>query len=587
MLEDENVAANIFIEPNGGDVTDEDSEEEDGGGFLNNLSGKQLNAPAELVISSRRYSSIGASAHSLETPSCSDSHTNISDSIPHQHENEEPKENSYQTPKWRKNTSFPEVNVVFPEADYSKYRDFSPAELFELFFDDELFELVVQQSILYAHSKGETNFFVTKNEIKVFLGILMVSGLCPAPSRRLYWKIDSVCQNNFASNAMRRNRFEKIMQYFHFADNPTLNESSDKYAKIRPLAKLLLTRFGQHFQPEENLSHDEVMIEYFGRHGCKQCIRGKPFRFGYKVWCLNTSEGYLASFDLYQGKTYEGNKENEELFGKCGATVLKNLASLPANKQKLPFKLYFDNLFTSLQLLQHLKCSEYGATGTLRENRGKKCPLTPVNNMKKLPRGSAEYVTDTANQIVVCRWMDNSVVTIASTCHTNQNSSKVFRYSQKEKKRIQIDCPEVIKKYNKHMGGTDRQDQNIAKYRISFRGKKWYWCIFTWLLDISIQNAWILHKKCGGSMPQFDFKEYIALSYLQRYGTPPQLPGPSCPKRKRVIDDVRYDGFKHYLVEIPKRRRCAGEFCSKRPFTQCCKCDVGLCVGCNLDYHTK
>ena len=213
------------------------------------------------------------------------------------------------------------------------------------------------------------------------------------------------------------------------------------------------------------------MIEYFGRHGCKQCIQGKPIRFGYKVWCLNTSEGYLASFDLYQGKTYEGNKENEELFGKCGATVLKNLDSLPANKQKLPIKLYFDNLFTSLQLLQHLKCSGYGATGTLPENRGKKCPLTSVNNMKKLPRGSAEYVTDTANQIVVCRWMDNSVVTIASTCHTNQNSSKVFRYSQKEKKRIQIDCPEVIKKYNKHMGGlTDKIKilRNIA-YRFGVK----------------------------------------------------------------------------------------------------------------------
>ena len=78
-----------------------------------------------------------------------------------------------------------------------------------------------------------------------------------------------------------------------------------------------------------------------------------------------------------------------------------------------------------------------------------------------------------------------------------------------------------------------------------------------------------------------------ALSYLQRYGSPPQLPGPSCQKRRRVTDDARYDGYKHYLVEIPKRRRCAGEFCSKRPFTQCSKCDVGLCVGCNLDYHTK
>ena len=174
--------------------------------------------------------------------------------------------------------SFPEKNMPFPEADYSKYRDFSPAELFELFFDDDLpvFDLLVQQSILYAHSKGETNFFVAPSEMKVFLGILLVSGLCPVSSRRLFWKVDSVRQNRFVSNAMRRNRFEKIMQYIHFADNSTLGATSDKYAKIRPPVRLLLKRFGQHSQPEEKLSHDEAMIEYFGRHGCKQCIRGKP-----------------------------------------------------------------------------------------------------------------------------------------------------------------------------------------------------------------------------------------------------------------------------------------------------------------------
>ena len=346
--------------------------------------------------------------------------------------------------------------------------------------------------------------------MKIFWGILLVSGLCPVSSQRLFWKVNSVCQNRFVSNAMRRNRFEKIMQYIHFADNSTLGATSDKYAKIRPLARLL-KRFGQHFQPEEKLSHDEAMIEYFGRHVCKQCIRGKPIRFGYKVWCLNTGDGYLASFDLYQGQTYEGNKENEEVFGKCGATVLKNLHSLSADKQKLPFKLYFDNLFTSLHLLQHLKSSGYGATGTLQENRCRKCPLTPIANVKKLPRGSAEYVADTANRIVICRWMDNSVVTIASTCHTNQSSTKVQRYSQKEKKRIQIDCPDVIREYNKHMGGTDRQDKNIAKYRISFRGKKWYWSIFTWFVDIAIQNCWVLHKKCEGNLRLFDFKEHIAL----------------------------------------------------------------------------
>ena len=75
--------------------------------------------------------------------------------------------------------------MPFPEADYLKYRDFSPAELFELFFDDDLFDLLVQQSILYAHSKGETNFFVTTSEMKVFWGILLVSGLCRFLSKTL------------------------------------------------------------------------------------------------------------------------------------------------------------------------------------------------------------------------------------------------------------------------------------------------------------------------------------------------------------------------------------------------------------------
>ena len=60
--------------------------------------------------------------------------------------------------------------------------------------------------------------------------------------------------------------------------------------------------------PQENVSHDESMIEYFGKHGCKQAIRNKPIRFWYKVWCQNTVSGFLFAFDLYQGKTYKGNE---------------------------------------------------------------------------------------------------------------------------------------------------------------------------------------------------------------------------------------------------------------------------------------
>ena len=44
------------------------------------------------------------------------------------------------------------------------------------------------------------------------------------------------------------------------------------------------------------------------------------------------------------------------------------------------------------------------------------------------------------------------------------------------------------------MGGVNKMDQNVSKYRIAMRGKKWYWCLISYTLDISINNAWQLQK---------------------------------------------------------------------------------------------
>nr|CAH7746854.1 unnamed protein product [Callosobruchus chinensis] len=35
-----------------------------------------------------------------------------------------------------------------------------------------------------------------------------------------------------------------------------------------------------------NLSIDEEMVTYFGRHSCKMFMKGKPIRFGFKLRCL-------------------------------------------------------------------------------------------------------------------------------------------------------------------------------------------------------------------------------------------------------------------------------------------------------------
>ena len=61
-----------------------------------------------------------------------------------------------------------------------------------------------------------------------------------------------------------------------------------------------------------------------------------------------------------------------------------------------------------------------------------------------------------------------------------------------------------------------------------------------WLRGISTQNVWIIHKKCGGNMQQFEFKEYLPQVYLYRLQN----------QRKRNLDDVRLDGVNHYLIEF-------------------------------------
>lgn len=288
-----------------------------------------------------------------------------------------------------KNEDLQETSFIFPETDYSAYRNQTSLQIFEKIIDREFFELIINETTRYATQNNVKDFQITIDELKVFFAILFLSGYNQVPSKRSYWESAADLRNELVVGAMRRNRFLEICRFIHFADNTKIS-TSDKMWKLRPLISLLQNRFISLFVPEENLDYDECMVTYFGRHSCKQFIRGKPIRFGYKIWCLNTSSGYLVNFDIYQGRNPRGNCVYEEKFGKCAAPMIQMLDELPENKS-LPFKIYFDNLFTNMNLLIYLKEKGYGASGTFRENRiPKDCPLKNSKEMKKLIRGSYE-----------------------------------------------------------------------------------------------------------------------------------------------------------------------------------------------------
>lgn len=145
------------------------------------------------------------------------------------------------------------------------------------------------------------------------------------------------------------------------------------------------------------LSVDESMIAYFGRHSCKQYIRGKPIKFGYKAWSLNTPSGYLIQSQLYQG----AQKEYEYPALGLGGSVVVSLASLLP--KDLHYRLYFDNFFTSLPLLEHLSTMNCSGTGTLRANRTEGAPLKDSKLLEKEERGTFDYRTDIENNAITVK----------------------------------------------------------------------------------------------------------------------------------------------------------------------------------------
>lgn len=178
-----------------------------------------------------------------------------------------------------------------------KNDELAPIELFKFFFSEEFVQFICDETIKYAAFKGDHTFFVSTGEMYVYFGILILSGYNKLPSRRMYWERKSDTYNHLVSNSISRDRFELIHRYLHFNDNNKIDPNNKLY-KIQPL----IDRINEISQAlaiplGENFSLDEAMEPYYGHHHMKQFIRGKPIRYGFKFWCLSTSEGYLLKFE--------------------------------------------------------------------------------------------------------------------------------------------------------------------------------------------------------------------------------------------------------------------------------------------------
>ncbi|KAB1261875.1 PiggyBac transposable element-derived protein 1 [Camelus dromedarius] len=389
-----------------------------------------------------------------------------------------------------------------------KSEKLNPVELFELFFDDETFNLIVSETNNYASQKNVT-LEVTVQEMRCVFGVLLLSGLVRRPKRGMYWERSDADQN-LVRDAIRRDRFELIFSYLHFADNSHLDQK-DKFTKLRPLIKQINKNFLLYAPLEEYYCFDKTMCECFDSD---QFLNGKPIRIGYKIWCGTTTQGYLVWFEPYQ-------EESTVMAGKdldlgVGGNLVMKFADVLLERGHYPYHLCFDSFFTSVKLVSALKKKGVRATGTIRENRTEKCPLMNAEHMKKMKRGYFDFRVEENDEIIVCRWHGDGIISLCSSAVGIEPVREIQGYASDEESP-QISQPSIVKLYAECREGVAKMEQTTSKYRVRVRSKKWYSVLVSYMIDVAMSNAWQLHRACypGASLDLVDFRRYVAHFYLE------------------------------------------------------------------------
>ena len=111
------------------------------------------------------------------------------------------------------------------------------------------------------------------------------------------------------------------------------------------------------------------------------------------------------------------------------------------NKEKHQF--YFDNFFTSADLLNYLATLNIKATGTM------KCPFTADAVFKKKQRGY--YESYTSKKVMLVKWNDTKPVIVGTNFDKIEPLRTARRYSKVSKKHNYIPIPNVIGNYNQYM----------------------------------------------------------------------------------------------------------------------------------------
>ena len=120
-----------------------------------------------------------------------------------------------------------------------------PLEVFEIFFNDDLINTIVTETNRYSSQFLEENFSQLKarslskewvetdhDEIRVFLALILLQGVCHKPELQQYFSKRASLLSPFFGKVIEKDRFLLLSKFLHFANNKDFSPNSNIPKKL-------------------------------------------------------------------------------------------------------------------------------------------------------------------------------------------------------------------------------------------------------------------------------------------------------------------------------------------------------------------
>ena len=477
-----------------------------------------------------------------------------------------------------------------------------PLDYFLKIFDLSLIDNLVDWTNQYAaqttnRERRKSHVALWRNtdrgEMKGFIGLLIAMSLVKKTNIKEYWNNSRLLCTPGIQELFEYSRFRQL--YNSLSLRPRGNDDVDDILKIKRIRDRVILNSQKLYQPERELSVDECMIPFSGKHRWRVFLKSKPVKYGFKAYVLaEASSGYVLNWHIHTGDPRTCASEEKSTF-----KIIRRLC-LPYSY--LGHHIYMDRYYSGLRIFRYLTLKGFGACGTVMRNR---LSLTDEIIDELDSFGYQDYdFYQFGEEILLAAWKDKRMVTMISNIHSTEMISYVRYIKTRDEnnfpisKTEEISKPVMIQEYGKFMGGVDRFDKLLYNYHFYHRNCRWYIRIFTHFLEVSILNAYVIYKKqCERRkcipMTRYSFHEQLAKDLVEDNRnkrnilfTPKKMTGNNQTNLRSVIPPED-------LFSSPNRKDCRFEKLPSKVDCSVCALEnkraqcTSICITHNAAVHCK